>query len=162
MSRLKQKARPRSKTMVAEHTLRTTPACSHFCYNQLYPCLSLAMVISLALGGLGCGTRPSHASDGPTTVDPITLEKNLHACRELCLPKTISAIRAQLGLDPVGPKAEGTETLQEILGAVQAECQKAGSGLSQVAPTDLLRAATNKGLPPGVLMDSDGHLHLLL
>jgi len=121
------------------------------------------LVTMMSITGCGrFGTPISTKSDDSNRSDPTSLESNAHDCRDSCLPKTISAVRAQLGLDPDNLPQKGPKETEEIMRAIQAECKPPGSAVFEVGPVELLDDANNNRPLPGVLMDSNGHLHLLL
>jgi hypothetical protein len=131
--------------------------------SRWLPCVLLS-VLSFTTG---CGyySKSTPAASPPAHVDntyPNIPETSLQDCPDHCLDKTLVAVRAKLGLDPNGPKQEGSKEVEEIVRDLQAECGTSGSTVSEIAVGDLLNDPNSKEQFPGFLMDSNGHLHLLL
>jgi len=131
--------------------------------NRWFPCV-LFSILSFTMG---CGyftksTPVVSTSDVSNPTDPNTPKTSLHDCPDHCLDKTIGSVRAKLGLDPDGPKLDGSKGIEEIIRDIQAECATSGSTVSEIAVEDLLNDANSKEQLPGFLLDSNGHLHLLL
>jgi len=113
--------------------------------NCWYPCI----LLSILLSAMGCGrstTSTSTSSDNSSNpTDLITLQTEFHDRPEECLAKTISAIRAKLGLDPDRGQQKGAKGIDEIVQTIRAECADLGASISEVAIKELLSDAKSDG-----------------